>query len=80
MTKKHTFYIIRRKSGDTMLNNKKYILQKTAKYALCTVLAITIVHQVKTITNTSIPFTQEDLKNNEIYASEIVEIQKTKPS
>lgn len=62
-----------------MLNNKNYILQKTAKYALCTALAITIVNQAKTISNTSIPFTQEDLKNNKVYITEIGEIQRTKP-
>ena len=62
-----------------MLNNKKYILQKTAKYALCTILAITVVNQAATLTNTSIPFTQEDLKNNEQYIQEVAKISIEKP-
>ena len=62
-----------------MLNNRKYILQKTAKYALCTILAITVVQQTATLTNTSIPFTQEDLKQNEQYVQEIAKISIEKP-
>ena len=62
-----------------MLNNKKYVLQKTAKYALCTILAITVVNQAATLTNTSIPFTQEDLKNNEQYIQEVAKISIEKP-
>lgn len=62
-----------------MLNNKNYILQKTAKYALCTVLALTIVNQSIAITKSNIPYTKEDLTNNKQYIQEIKEIQTKKP-
>lgn len=62
-----------------MLNNRKYILQKTAKYALCTILALTITNQAFTLTKNSIPFTKEDLKNNKEYIQEIAKISIEKP-
>lgn len=74
MTKKLQLYIIRRKSGDTMLNNKKYILQKTAKYAFCVVLAFTTINQSIALFKPNIPYTKEDLKNNKSYVQELKEI------
>ena len=50
-----------------MLNNKKYILQKTAKYAFCVVLAFTTINQSIALFKPNIPYTKEDLKNNKSY-------------
>ena len=80
MTKKTQLYIIRRKSGDTMLNNRKYILQKTAKYAFCTLLIMTTINQSLSLLKPQIPYTKEDIKNNKQYVQDIRKINYKAPT
>ena len=47
-----------------MFDRKKYVLQKTAQYACCTVMILAILNQAQNLSNTNIPYTQEDLANN----------------
>ena len=62
-----------------MFDKKKYVLQKTAKYAFCTVMLISIINQAATLSNTNFPYTQNDIRNNKIYVSELQEIRKETP-
>ena len=62
-----------------MLNNKKYILQKTAKFACCSILALTIINQTSNLFVRSVPYTKEDMKFNKVYTQELKTIAVTKP-
>ena len=63
-----------------MLNNKKYILQKTAKYAFCTLLILTTINQSISLFKTTIPYTKEDLKNNKQYVQDVKKINYKAPT
>lgn len=62
-----------------MFDRKKYVLQKTAKYAYCTVMLIAIINQAASLSNTNFPYTQNDIKNNKEYVYELQEIRKETP-
>ena len=62
-----------------MFDRKKYVLQKTAKYAVCTVMLISIINQAANLSNTNFPYTQNDIKNNKSYVHELQEIRNETP-
>lgn len=62
-----------------MFNKRKYVLEKTAKYACCTIMILSIFHQSHTIANTNIPYTEEDLINNKTYVTELHQISQETP-
>ena len=59
-----------------MFDKRKYVLQKTAKYAFCTILLVSIINQAANLSNTNFPYTQNDIKNNKEYVYELQEIRK----
>lgn len=62
-----------------MFDRRKYVLQKTAKYAISTVMVISIINQAAKLSNTSFPYTENDIKNNKEYVYELETIQKQTP-
>lgn len=59
-----------------MFDKRRYVLQKTAKYAFCTILLVGIINQAANLSNTNFPYTQNDIKNNKEYVYELQEIRK----
>ena len=62
-----------------MAKKKHFVLKKTAKYAFCTVLAISCINYASMKYEAEIPYTEEDIKNNKIYVTELANIEHSTP-